>query len=109
MRQKLITFKSPLRPALTTISGNTFVVGGDAPWLEVPAGTTLGQIKWVGPRRKKVVRPKEFVREVPSSRGNKTYTVRIRTDGVKSCTCSGSMYRRRCRHVDEYKKELGIK
>ena len=109
MRKKMIIFKSPYRPAIAPIGGKLFVVGGGVPWLEVPAGTTLEQIKWIGPRRKKVVRPKEFVREVPSSRGNKTYTVRIRTDGVKSCTCSGSMYRRRCRHVDEYKKELGIK
>lgn len=105
----MIIFKSPYRPAITALGDNTFVVGGDVSWLKVPAGTTLEQIKWIAPRIKKVVRPKEFVREVPSSRGDKTYTVRVRTDGVKSCTCSGFMYRRRCRHIDEYKKELGIK
>lgn len=109
MRKKLIIFKSPYRPAITTIGDNTFVVGGDVSWLKVPRETTLDQIKWISPRIQKVVRPKEFVREVLSSRGNKTYTVRIRTDDVKSCTCSGFMYRRRCRHIDEYKKELGIK
>lgn len=108
MSKKTIIFKSPLSPAISPINGKTYVVGGGVPWLEVPAGTTLDQIKWIGPKRKKVSRPKVFSREVPSSRGDKTYRVVVRTDDVKSCTCNGFMYRRRCRHVDEYKKELGL-
>ena len=104
----MIRFKSPLAPAVTTIGDKTFVVGGGVEWLEVPAETTLADIKWIAPKRKKVTLPKMFTKEVPSSRGDKMYTLIVREDGVKSCTCSGFMYRRRCRHLEFFKKELGI-
>lgn len=108
MSEKMISFKSPMHPAITSINGTTFVVGGGVPWLQVPAGTTLEQVRWIGPKVKKVVRPVEHVREVLSSKGTKTYTVKVRTDGMKSCTCPGFTYRRFCKHVEALKKEVGV-
>jgi hypothetical protein len=102
----MITIKGKVNPAIATINGITYILPY---WIEVPESTTLSDIEWISPKTKPIIRPKEEFREVPSSRGNKTYEVAVRSDGRKKCTCSGFMYRRHCRHTDELLSEMGWK
>lgn len=43
--------------------------------------------------------------KVPNSKGNGHYNVSFSSAGW-SCTCTGFGFRRRCRHIDEKKKQF---
>jgi hypothetical protein len=49
---------------------------------------------------------KDKVYKVKSSKGDKSYEVRMNASGSFECTCPGYGFRRRCRHIDYVKKEL---
>lgn len=100
--------KGPYNPVLFTINDKTYAVSGSH-WVEIlqDISNVDVQFDWIPPVPISTERPKEVRREVLSSNGDKTYVVKLRSDGLKTCECSGFMYRRHCRHVDELKKELG--
>lgn len=104
----MFSIKGPHYPAIFVHDGQTFIVSGHV-WQKVPTGTTLAEVQYEAPATpKKQPTYQTVTRVVPSSKDPRiTYTVRVRSDGLKDCGCSGFMYRRRCRHTDELKKELG--
>ena len=101
-----VKVKGPYPPVLVVFGEKKYAISGSN-WIEVPVGMTLYDVFWDRVKPPKVEKVKEVVRVVPSSKGNKTYEVAVRSDGARSCTCSGFMYRRHCRHIDGLKKEMG--
>jgi hypothetical protein len=55
----------------------------------------------------KVIEPEKKEWQVPSSKGDKKYTVTF-NNGSWYCECSGFGFRKHCRHVDDVKKSLNI-
>jgi len=93
-------FKSPL-------TGKTYIIAGNQPWLEVPPETTLDDIKWIPSYEvdKAPSNAREQSFEVKGSKGNK-YTVRCALNGSWSCECVGFGYRNKCKHI---KKAMELK
>jgi hypothetical protein len=94
--------KSALNPGIfkSPVTGKTFIIAGDQPWMEVPPETTLDDIKWTPLYKSQISQsdaPKQ-VFEVEGSKGNK-YTVKQAANDSWSCTCAGFGYRNSCRHV----------
>jgi RNase P protein component len=59
-------------------------------------------------KREKFRKSKEFnniMREVKSSKGDKTYRVSFKNN-IWSCTCSGFTFRKKCTHTDSVKNDL---
>ena len=90
----------------TDHQGQKWAISGQN-WLEVPDDTTFETLE-----RYMVHKPRESSQkltevvtyEVPSSKGDKTYTV---TDhgGTWTCTCAGFGWRRKCKHIEQVKNE----
>ena len=93
-------------PILSTMgSGKRYAISGDV-WIEVPSDTTradLSKYMVCEPRTGPVVASDE-VWEVQGSKGSK-YAVRL-SGGVWSCSCPGYSFRRKCRHIEEKKREI---
>ena len=98
----MIKVTSILPPAIfrSHTSNKTFVVAGDQPWIEVPEGTTLNDVRWMRASKpdKDPLDAQERLFEVTGSKGNK-YTVRHALSGSWSCECVGYGYRRKCKHI----------
>ena len=94
-------------PAISTIGGKTYVVPG---WHEVPEDTTLDEVyeRWTKEVPKGEDKPDHKIsEEIPSSKGDKTYTVTF--DGSYwSCECIGFQYNRKCKHVTSVKAKHNI-
>jgi hypothetical protein len=105
--------RSPYQPGLVTRDGKKYMIPD---WVEVLPETTLDDIKAFeeetrGRKKseKKVNNPNEWRFESKSDPGS-YYVVKQISDYKVSCTCSGQ-YRakdRKCRHMKEVMKELGI-
>lgn len=103
----MVTIQGPHNPIIATLGGVTYAISG-ANWIPVSSDTTLADVQWDRPAAPKVVRVRTERRLVSSARDpKKQYEVIVRSDGVRSCTCSGFMYRRQCRHINDVKKALG--
>jgi len=94
--------ESLLNPAIfkSHASGKTYVVAGDQPWIEVPEGTTLDDVRWMRaskPETDPVDVPKQ-VFKVEGSKGLE-YTVKQAANGTWSCECVGFGYRNKCKHI----------
>ena len=105
----MIEVKSTLNPAIfkSHTSGKTYVVAGDQPWIEVPAGTTLNEVRWI-PSYEPQKHPsdaREQIFKVEGSKGNK-YTVRCSESGSWSCECIGFGFRHKCKHIEKAAKEI---
>ena len=104
---------SPYTPGLTRVNGKLYMVPD---WVEVLPETTINDIKAFEPeergrpkKEKQIAKPKEWRFESKSDPGS-YYLVKQISDYKVSCTCSGQ-YRakdRKCRHMKEVMKELGI-
>jgi len=102
---KTITVKSHCPPAVAKIGNEYFIV---PIWKRIPDEVTQLRIRYEKPGSVPTTeRPKEVTRVVKSTSSGRTYEVLVRSDGVKSCSCPGFMYRRHCKHTDALKKELG--
>jgi len=102
-------FKSFIPPGLVKGGDKLYVCPG---WMEVPAGTTLEEVKlhWEQELPKAEEKPAYVIEElVPSSRGKGLeYTVKF--DGLWwSCDCTGFGFKRTCRHVDQIKLKHKVK
>jgi len=79
-------------------------------WQKVLPETTLADIEWIKPEKPvEKIEKKEWRFESKSDPGS-YYVVKQISDYKVSCTCSGQ-YRakdRKCRHMKEVMKELGI-
>lgn len=99
----------------STISDKYYTICEKAGWIEIPADTTLEELRkhWKCTLSEVPTNtmPKEMFKKefkVPSSKGNKEYTITVGPRGALFCTCVGFGYRHHCRHVDDIKKTLGI-
>jgi hypothetical protein len=102
----MINVKSTLNPAIfnSLTSGKTYVVAGNQPWIEVPKGTTLDDVRWIPSHKpeKGVSEARKETFEVEGSKGTK-YIVKQAENGSWSCTCVGFGFRRTCKHVTNCK------
>jgi hypothetical protein len=100
-------------PALvvSSVTGQKYIVPG---WQKVHPQTELSDINWIQPKPKKVEKtevvqkPEEFKFESKSEPGS-FYVVRV-VNGKAKCNCAGQ-YRakdRKCKHMKEVEKELGL-
>ena len=102
-----LRIKSSLNPAIfrgekfdRIVAGSIWEVNGekwDHKYVAVPRGITFEQIGWV----RDVPQPQQSYTEksVWSTKGNEKYIVRTYTNGRKTCTCYGFMYRKQCKHT----------
>ena len=105
----MIEVESLLNPAIfkSHASGKTYVVAGSQPWIEVPEGTTLNDVRWTCAYKpdKGPVDAREQIFEVEGSKGNK-YTVKRDASDSWSCECVGYGYRQRCKHIEKAKERI---
>ena len=105
----MIEVKSLLNPAIfkSHASGKTYVVAGSQPWIEVPEGTTLNDVRWTCAHKpdKAPIATREQIFEVDVSKGNK-YTVKRAQNDSWSCECVGFSYRRKCKHIERAKERV---
>jgi len=101
--------ESLLNPAIfkSHASGKTYVVAGDQPWIEVPEGTTLDDVRWIRAPQPETdpVDVQEQIFKVEGSKGNK-YTVKRAQNDSWSCECVGYGYRQRCKHIEKAKERI---
>ena len=103
---RTIIAKGIYPPAVAKIGNAYYIV---PMWKRIPDSVNELRIKWDRPNRLTPEQLKTVTREVASSKGVGTYKVLVRSDGMKSCSCPGFMYRRHCKHTDNLKKEVGWK
>ena len=105
----MIEVESLLNPAIfkSHTSGKTYVVTGDQPWIEVPEGTTLNDVRWIRASKPETdpVDAQERLFEVEGSKGNK-YTVKRTANNSWSCECVGYGYRQKCKHIARAKERI---
>ena len=105
----MIEVESLLNPAIfkSHTSGKTYVVTGDQPWIEVPEGTTLNDVRWNCAYKpdKDPVDAQEQIFEVEGTKGNK-YAVKHAKNGSWSCECVGYGFRRKCKHIEKVKEKI---
>ena len=96
--------KVPWPPALSEFRGQKYAICGSV-WLPVPPETTWDDLsKHMDWRTEpKASEGSEGSWQVKGSKGN-TYDVRRSAQGVWSCTCAGYGWRRKCKHIEEAKK-----
>ena len=96
--------KVPWPPALSEFRGQKYAICGSV-WLPVPSETTWDDLsKYMDWSTKPMASGgSEGAWEIKGSKGN-TYNVRRSVQGVWSCTCAGYGWRRKCRHIEEAKK-----
>lgn len=91
---------------VTTLSGTYYVPS----WTKVEQGTTLNQIEVEVIVPEKDLFKELFVEEekwtFESSSSSQKYTVRYNKRGELSCDCMGYITRRKCKHIEEVKKEI---
>lgn len=115
--------KLPLRsfypPAISTINGKSYLLinnGNQVEWIDVPYGYELEDIYKefeyvpIVPSVPKVIEKSKIVK---SKSGNGEYKVtykKFENGKVQfDCSCPGATYRGKCKHIEEYKKQLKIK
>jgi len=107
----MISVKSTLNPAIfdSLTSGKTYVVAGNQPWIEVPKGTTLNDVRWILSYKPEKGTPnaRKETFEVEGSKKNK-YTVKRSASDTWSCTCVGFGFRRKCKHIENIKIKVAI-
>jgi len=109
VRRFKYTYEHPIMPPSLFVGqdGKKFIV---PTWQEVLPETTLADIEWIKPEKLvEKTEEKEWKFESKSDPGH-FYLVTQVSDYKVRCTCSGQ-YRakdRKCRHMKEVMKELGI-
>jgi len=96
----MIAITGPYPPAVfRAVSGKVMAAAGRQP-VEVPAGTSLADIRWKKPHR--AVVPKKSAPTthlVPGSSGDR-YEVVLWSDGTARCNCWGyRRWRKPCKHI----------
>ena len=93
-------------PSLANLPSGRYAVAGST-WIRVPDDTTLEDLdKYMTYERKRPESPSagsERVWAVVGSKGAH-YTVRA-NHGRYTCTCPGFGWRRKCKHIEQVKKE----
>jgi len=109
VRRFKYTYEHPIMPPSLFVGqdGKKFIV---PTWQEVLPETTLSDIEWIKPEKSvEKTEQKEWLFESKSDPGH-FYKVTQVSDFKVKCTCTGQ-YRakdRKCRHMKEVMKELGI-
>jgi len=109
VRRFRYTYEHPILPPSLFVGqdGKKFIV---PTWQEVLPETTLNDVEWIKPEAKKVEPEKNTWKFESKSDPGHFYLVTQVSDYKVRCTCSGQ-YRakdRKCRHMKEVMKELGI-
>ena len=113
---KLAPFQSPLRPTLITLNSKKFAIftGDNGGWFQVDETVTYEIIQGLwSPMVLEVQEPaninstKNKVKtwKVPSSKGDKFYTITLR-EGNWNCDCLAWGFRKKCKHVQTAKDTL---
>ena len=96
-------------PATMEVNGNRYIMPG---WYKLPEDEPTPELKDIAfypykPNREANMDTSAIgIWKIPSSRGDKEYTVRTSITGSLECECPGYGFRRRCRHIDQVKASL---
>jgi len=99
-----IHVQGPYQPFVAKVGQHYYIMPS---WKMIPDDTNEVRILWDHPAPIPTQKLEGVTRTVPASNGVGTYKVLVRNDGMKSCSCPGFLYRRKCKHVDALKKETG--
>jgi len=88
-------------------TGKRYAISGSL-WIEISSDVTLEMVReaWTPlyQRRVEVARSEEKTYVAKSSRTGEEYVVTQNGDNWK-CTCAGFDFRRRCKHIDQFKNK----
>ena len=96
-------------PALTSIGSEKYIMPG---WYKLPKEDHDIKLEDIAfypykPNREADMDTSAIgIWKIPSSKGDKEYTVRTSITGSLECECPGYGFRRRCRHIDQVKSSL---
>jgi hypothetical protein len=100
--------KVSLPPAIVRLGGRSYVAAGClipcADELTREEAEKLYIVERIDPDRYNKLPTDDLRVEVKSSKGDKVYNV-TRFGGQYSCECTGYGYRRRCRHIEQVKRD----
>lgn len=90
----------PMNPAIMkSLDGTeTYAVGGAAPWVLIPNGTTHDNLHLYAYGKKWEVKKAIKKFGVTSTNGKKQYIVQLWQDNKITCDCSGFKWRAKCKH-----------
>ena len=90
---------------IVNLPDKTYLITQDK-WVEVPVGSKLQDFPQYNKPRESAI-PQTIKREhkVPSSTPGKYYVV-TQENNQYSCTCTGYLYRNRCKHVELAKSNV---
>ena len=107
--RKYAVYGGLIPPATMELNGNRYIMPG---WYKLPEDEPTPELKDIAfypykPNREANMDTSAIgIWKIPSSKGDKEYTVRTSITGSLECECPGYGFRRRCRHIDQVKESL---
>ena len=113
--KQLPTMVSLMPPSIVNMIDKRFAVftGNNGPWIRIDKSVTLEDIRSVW-KKWEPVKSAEDIRleaekpqswEILASNKKSTYTVKL-YQGRFSCSCVGFGYYKKCKHIEEAKKQI---
>ena len=108
-KRRYAIYGGTIPPGTMELNGSRYIMPG---WYKLPEDEPTPELKDIAfypykPNREADIDTSAIgIWKIPSSKGDKEYTVTTSISGSLECECPGYGFRRRCRHIDQVKESL---